>query len=135
MKSWVDLNVSVRATPAAQVSKIERPLRPADGIYDYKNKYLAGWKWYGKRARELPANVPPEIAERIQDYARRIQVVAGLTGIPRIDFLWDLKDEVILCEVNSIPGAYGLYLWHASGTTRDPVHGFEARAARRRQLA
>lgn len=118
LRGWADLNVAIRSTPSQVVTEIERPLSSAGGIYDYKMKYLAGGDGMESAARELPANVPTEISDRIISLAQRVYSLLGRTGIPRIDFLWDGGDEVLLCEVNSIPGAFGLYLWDASGTSR-----------------
>jgi D-alanine-D-alanine ligase len=118
LRGWSDLNVAVRATPASMATPIERPMRSDEGIYDYKMKYLAGSEGMESAARELPANLPEAVSTRICQMAKDVYSLIGRTGIPRIDFLWDGADDILLCEVNSIPGAYGLYLWDAAGTTR-----------------
>jgi D-alanine-D-alanine ligase len=55
------------------------------------------------------------VAETIRTSARTMATAFGLTGIARIDFLWDQADRVLFNEVNSIPGGMSLYLWKASG--------------------
>lgn len=117
LSGWTDLNIAVRAHPNFEVSAIERPLRTEDAIYDYRSKYLAGGEGMESAPRELPAQIPDAVVEQIHTFAARVTDAFGLTGIPRIDFLWDGADQVVLCEVNSIPGALGLYLWRASGHT------------------
>ncbi len=118
---WTDLNIAVRSGCEPALSAIERPLREDDEILDYRTKYLRGQGGMESTPRELPAQVPDAIAERIRSDARHIVDAMGLTGLPRVDFLWDGADRVVLCEVNAIPGALGLYLWEAIGVSRHEV--------------
>lgn len=115
LEGWVDVNVAVRTAPTLQLSEIERPLRDADGVYSYESKYLQGGSGIESAPRELPAKLPEAVAAAIRDAATRMVTVFGLSGIARIDFLWDQGDKVVFNEVNSIPGAMSLYLWKASG--------------------
>ncbi|WP_168929751.1 hypothetical protein [Nocardioides sp. GY 10127] len=106
-----DLNVSVRTAPTLQVSDVERPLRPSDGaIYDYSAKYLHT-EGLASAPREFPADIPDALRDRMQELARRVVELTGLTGVLRIDFLSDGAEELYVNEVNSIPGALALYLW------------------------
>jgi len=123
LSGWVDLNISVRRSPAVETSKIERPLRGEDGqIYNYQDKYLQGGPGMDAAPRELPAILPPDIEKSIIDYATRLADAFDLTGAPRIDFLWDGADRVVLCEINAIPGAWGNHLWVASGVSRSELY-------------
>jgi len=133
LEGWTDLNVSVRTHPAVQVSAIERPIRGDTAIYGYRDKYLTGGAGMDAAPRELPADIPEKVREAIVGYALALVAAFDLTGAPRIDFLWNGESEIVLCEVNSIPGAWGNHLWQASGVPllalyRDLVA--EARAAR-----
>lgn len=123
LEGWVDLNVAVRSAPTPGLSAIERPLRDTTEILDYRTKYLRGQGGMESQPRELPAEIPSHIAEQIQHAALTLVSALALTGLPRIDFLWDGADQVMLCEVNSIPGALGLYLWEAIGIERARVLG------------
>ncbi len=116
-RDLVDLNVSFRTSPQLEVSDVERPLRGGDGgVLSYADKYLgsrpgedAGMQ---SAPRELPAQVPDDVTARIQELARRVAAVTLLTGIARVDFLYDTAThEVFVNEVNSVPGALSLYLW------------------------
>jgi D-alanine-D-alanine ligase len=119
LEGWVDVNVAVRSAPELQLSEVERPLRGDDAVYGYEAKYLQGGSGIESAPRELPAKVPDAVAETIRTSARTMATAFGLTGVARIDFLWDQGDRVVFNEVNSIPGAMSLYLWKASGV--DPV--------------
>lgn len=120
LEGWHDINVSARLYPSMQISPAERPLRDA-AIYDYKSKYLGGRDGMESAPRELPAVLPDGVRSEIERCAQVLMLGFGLTGVPRIDFLWDGADEVVFCEVNSIPGALGLYLWDAGGVPRVKV--------------
>jgi D-alanine-D-alanine ligase len=115
LEGWVDVNVAVRTAPEFALSQIERPLRGDDAVYSYESKYLQGGSGIESAPRELPAVLPDAVAETIRQSARTMTVAFGLTGISRIDFLWDQGDRVFFNEVNSIPGGMSLYLWKGSG--------------------
>ena len=112
----VDLNISLRTHPELQLSKIEKPLRAEDGrIYTYAEKYLGG-EGLTSAPRELPADVPGDVAQRIEHMARTVAAVAGVRGVPRIDFLW-AGDDVWVNEINTIPGALAWYFWSLEGVS------------------
>ncbi|KAA0234563.1 MAG: D-alanine--D-alanine ligase [Acidimicrobiales bacterium] len=133
LEDWVDLNIAVRTYPELSLSAIERPLRSDEGIYDYRGKYLSGGEGMESAPRELPARLPTSTEEKIRAAATSITDTFGLTGCPRIDFLWDGAESLRLCEINSIPGALGMYLWSAAGIPRAQLLGdllTEARESR-----
>jgi D-alanine-D-alanine ligase len=110
----MDLNVSVRSFPELSVSAIERPLSAA-GFYDYKDKYLAGGGLSGSR-RELPADIPADLALRIAELALTIGRLVGVRSVARLDFLWT-GSELYVNEINPIPGSLSTYLWEESGVS------------------
>lgn len=116
---WMDLNISVRTHPTIEVSAIEKPIY--DGYYDYKAKYLAGREGMDSAQRELNPDFPPGVRERLEAEAIRIVKALRLTGVPRIDFMWDGDQEFLFNEVNPIPGVLGLYLWQEAGIKREEL--------------
>ena len=115
-RDLADMNISFRTAPTLEVSDLERPLRTAEGVYSYADKYLAGGT--GEEAglssapRELPAKVPDAVSQQAAELARRVAAVTLLTGIVRVDLLYDAaREELFVNEVNSVPGAMALYLW------------------------
>lgn len=120
LSGWSDLNVAVRTYPRAECSVLERPVVSGDA-YGYAEKYLAGADGMESARRELPANVPDDVAERVRRAAVALVETIGLSGTPRIDFLYDGVDRLALCEVNAIPGSLALYLWAGSGMDRADV--------------
>lgn len=104
-----DLQVGVRTYPEWQLSAVEAPVRAAEGIYSYDQKYLA-WGGEVSGGRELPASMTDSVARSVAELSRRVAEVAGLRGIARIDFL-EKGGEVVVNEVNTIPGSMAAYLW------------------------
>lgn len=108
-----DLQVAVRSWPELELSAVERPLRSREDteILDYRDKYVAGEGMAGAR-RELPARIDPTLETRLREAALRIGALAGVRGVARIDFLSD-GDELVVNEVNTVPGSLARYLWVA----------------------
>lgn len=112
----VDLNISFRTYPELELTDLERPLRNKEagsGLYSYQDKYLAGdGAGLTHAPREFPAKAPETVHQKARELAASVADVTRLTGIVRVDLLWDEKtSEVFVNEVNSIPGALSLYLW------------------------
>jgi len=131
-----DLNCAVKRG-APRASAVERPLRRG-GILSYADKYAHGGKLGsgaigpGKGAgeatwakqpdgtgavRELPADLPQGVAERVQALARSAYDACACAGTVRVDFLMpaDAPDLLVVNELNPIPGSLAFYLWTASG--------------------
>ena len=82
----------------------------------------------------MPASLTPAERETIRELSARVTNVAGLRGITRIDFL-EKDGEVVVNEVNTIPGSMAAYLWIDPPIERarlyaDMVEEAEAGAAR-----
>ncbi len=68
----------------------------------------------GVQGHRIPAPLPAELTERIQEDAVRAFAACGCDGLVRVDFLVK-GHEVIVNEINTIPGSMAFYLWEASG--------------------
>lgn len=107
-----DLNVAVRSWPKLELSAAERPERATAGseILGYSDKYVGG-EGMASAPRELPAQIPGALLDRVHEVALRAATLVGVRGVARIDFLSDGSDELWLNEVNTIPGSLARYLW------------------------
>jgi D-alanine-D-alanine ligase len=82
--------------------------------YDYEAKYSEG-------GMELvvPAKFESETLERVRELAARVYTLAGCSGLARCDFFVNRGGEVLVNEINTIPGftETSVYakLWEASG--------------------
>ncbi|MEA2446106.1 MAG: D-alanine-D-alanine ligase [Thermoleophilales bacterium] len=67
--------------------------------YDYEAKYQPG-------GMELivPARIPEETRERVRSLAREVFLRAGVTGLARVDFFVGEDGEVLVNELNTMPG-------------------------------
>ena len=87
---------------------------PAGEWYDYRSKYLDDGT-----GLEIPARLPTEVAAEV----RRMSVAAFRAidgaGMARVDFFYRPPAELVVNEVNTIPGftSVSMYpkLWEASG--------------------
>ena len=104
-------------------SVCEEPLT-GDEILSYTDKYVSGGKGKagGKSAgmsglkRRIPADIPPEMAETVQQLAQQTFRALGCSGVARVDFLHDVKnDKLYVNEINTIPGSLAFYLFEAAG--------------------
>lgn len=116
-RDFYDLQIGVRTWPRLELSAIERPLRTAraggaagePAILGYADKY-AGGEGMASAPRELPAVVDPDVAARLRAAAEQVARLALVRGVARIDFLSD-GTELVVNEVNTIPGSLARYLW------------------------
>jgi D-alanine-D-alanine ligase len=80
-------------------------ITPKDGLYDYKAKYTKGGSNY-----TCPAKLDADIAESIQQSARKCYDVMGACGLARIDFMLAPDNNYYCLEVNTLPGMTNLSL-------------------------
>lgn len=73
-------------------------LRPKNEWYDYEAKYTKGMTEF-----ILPAELTPEMTERVKKYAVEAFKVCGCSGVSRVDFLI-VGDVPYILEVNTNPG-------------------------------
>ncbi|MFC7491745.1 MULTISPECIES: D-alanine--D-alanine ligase family protein [unclassified Knoellia] len=84
-------------------------------FYDFEAKYLAT----DDIRLEAPADVSPEVAEQIAEMAVRAFTAAGCEGLARCDFFLTETGDVIINEINTMPGftPSSMYprMWAAAG--------------------
>lgn len=130
----------------ARASVCEEPLNATD-ILTYADKYQSGGKT-GKTgaksgggskgmqslARVVPADLSPEMTEKVQQLAIDAFRAIGACGCSRIDFLLDNQTgELFANEINTIPGSLAFYLWEKSGLTFTQLMDEMVRLALKRQ--
>ena len=75
-------------------------IAPLQGFYDYKNKYQPG-----STIETCPAELSPELTEKMQRYAEMAFEALGMRSYARMDFMMDAADQSIYClEANTLPG-------------------------------
>ncbi len=113
---YFDLQVAVRSWPALELSSIERPLRSArpggaqaPEILGYLDKYVGG-EGMASAPREVPAQISAGLEAALREAAAEVARLCAVRGVARIDFLSD-GDELVVNEINTIPGSLARYLW------------------------
>ena len=95
------------------VSAVERP-KQVDGVLTYDDKYVLGDKT--DCAREVPASIPSELAERVRETTLKLYAELSLSGVVRVDYILDEEKGVLLVnEVNTVPGSLAFYLFEPCG--------------------
>ena len=87
----------------------------ARAFYDFEAKYIDE----GPVRLETPADLPPAVSERVRDLSIRAFEAIGAEGIARVDTFVTPDGEVVLNEINTMPGftPISMYprMWEASG--------------------
>ncbi len=90
-----ELTVGILGDRALPVGEIV----PEHEIFDYECKYQPGL------AQEIfPADLAPEVAERVQDLALRVHRLLRLQDFSRVDFILDGDGTPWCLEANALPG-------------------------------
>ncbi len=83
--------------------------------YDFESKYTEG----GMELR-VPAPIEEEAIARVRELAASVFALAGCSGLARCDFFVEPGGEVLVNEINTMPGftETSVYakLWEATGT-------------------
>ncbi len=109
-----EIEVAVLGNDEPEVS-VPGEIFPSNEFYDYNAKYVDNASDFA-----IPADLPPDVADRIRNCAREAFVALDCAGLARVDFLVRRSDyEIFILEANTIPGftPISMYpkLWEASG--------------------
>ena len=130
----IELNCSVLGyDDEVEASPIEMPIS-AEKFLDFKEKYLAsgGSKGMASLHRVLPAPIPEELRDRLQQLSCDIFRMLDCKGVVRIDYMWDrATEDVFITEINTIPGSLAFYLWENADEKYQTLIDCMVRCARR----
>lgn len=98
------------------VASVPGEIIPEAEWYDYRAKYVDE----GTRL-EIPARLPEGVAQEIQRKAVAAFQAIDCSGMARVDFFYREPDEIVVNEINTIPGFthISMYpkMWEASGVS------------------
>lgn len=83
----------------ARITPVIEIRTSSDEWYDYTNRYTPG-----RSEHVIPAPLPEPILEDLQSIALKAHRVLGLRDLSRADFLVTDSDDIVLLEVNTLPG-------------------------------
>lgn len=114
----MEINCSVLGNGTDGIASVcERPLAETE-LLSFQDKYQgdSGGKGMASATREIPADIPNEMADRIRTLSTRIFSLLGASGVARLDFLIQRESgDIYFNEINTIPGSFSFYLWEPSG--------------------
>jgi D-alanine-D-alanine ligase len=97
------------------IASLPGEVMPAHEFYSYEAKYLD----QKGASFQIPASVPERLIKEIQELAIKTFKVLNCEGMARVDFFLKGDDQLLVNELNSIPGftQISMYpkLWEASG--------------------
>lgn len=121
VNNLVEVNISVLGNYKIQETSLIEEVTTGNSMLTYEDKYINGGKKFGKVGpskgmASLNRKIPADISDKISDEIRKIAISAfktlGSSGVARIDFLIDKKEnQVYINEINSCPGSLAFYLW------------------------
>lgn len=74
-------------------------IAPSQGIYDYEAKYVNN-----TADLHIPARISADTAQKIKDIAISAYKALGCSGLSRVDFFVCDTGEIVLNEINTMPG-------------------------------
>lgn len=89
----LEVNAELIAHPVIEI------VTAADAWYDYNNRYTAG-----QSEHVVPAQLPAELTAQLQDVAIQAHRALGLRDLSRADYIVTDANEIVLLEVNTLPG-------------------------------
>lgn len=123
IENLTEVNASVLGNYKYQkVSPLEEVMGE-DEILSFADKYLGNAKSKGtaskgmaSTSRIVPARISEKLTKEIQDTAKQVFKVLNLSGVCRVDFLIDNKEnKFYVNEPNTCPGSLSFYLWKEAG--------------------
>ena len=120
-----ELNISVLGNSERQELSVIEEVGSKHELLTYEDKYIGGKKGkigglsskgMASAKRLIPADIDEKIENKVKDQALKTFRALNSSGVVRIDFLYDSKnEEVYVNEINNIPGSLSFYLWEKTG--------------------
>ncbi|MCI6573443.1 MAG: ATP-grasp domain-containing protein, partial [Firmicutes bacterium] len=117
IENAVEVNCAVLGNSDYQeVSSLEYP-KSWSSFLSFDEKYIARNNAQANSKKE-PKKLSQSVEQQIQEISKKAFKVFDCSGVVRIDFLVDKKqNKIYLNELNSIPGSLAFYLFKDQGYT------------------
>jgi D-alanine-D-alanine ligase len=97
------------------IASVLGEILPQQEFYSYEAKYIDE----NGALLQIPAELPPDLARQMQETAVKAFQILCCEGMARVDFFLTKQNDVIINEINTIPGftKISMYpkLWEVSG--------------------
>ena len=121
VENLVELNCSVLGDYMNQETSEIEEVSGEHEILTYEDKYIGNKKQKSSKGmvntdRIIPARIDRKVADEVSNLSKQTFRALNLTGICRVDFLLDSKNnKIYVNEPNVIPGSLSFYLWEPIG--------------------
>lgn len=122
IEDLTEVNISVLGNYHKQKVSVIEEVGGTKEILSYDDKYKGGSKkaadsqGMASAKRIIPARISDDLSNQVSEIAKRAFKSLGSSGVVRIDFLIDNKNNKVYAnEINSIPGSLAFYLWEKTG--------------------
>ncbi len=119
VENLTEVNISVLGNYQKQQLSVIEEVGTSNDILTYEDKYVGGSKGkvpskgMASAKRIIPARISEKLTKQVRDVAVKAYRSLNATGVVRIDFLIDTKNEKVYAnEIISIPGSLSFYLWN-----------------------
>ncbi|HML20804.1 MAG TPA: D-alanine--D-alanine ligase family protein [Aggregatilinea sp.] len=123
MTDAIEINCAVMGNDDYKTAPLEQPVTWQEFL-TYEEKYMRGDAGAGMKGaeRKIPAPISDELTQRIKQIAQDAFRAVDGRGMARVDFLVrEASGEVVLNEINTIPGSMAFYLWQEAGMPASQV--------------
>ena len=113
----IEINCALLGNGPYRASVLEQPITWQEFL-TYEEKYMRSEGPAGMKGaeRKIPAPISDELTARVKELAQQAFAAVDGRGTARADFLVrEDAGEVILNEINTIPGSLAFYLWQEDG--------------------
>ncbi|MDD5770438.1 MAG: D-alanine--D-alanine ligase, partial [Candidatus Gracilibacteria bacterium] len=124
VNNLIELNCAVCEKDGEVITTYVEQPNADSNFLSFEKKYIVskdggGTMTGNKKVVKIPADIPENVTLDIQNMAKKIFKLFRLGGAPRIDFLYDEKNnQLYVNEINPIPGAMQMHLWEKSGISQ-----------------
>jgi D-alanine-D-alanine ligase len=94
-----EITVGILESPSPEPFPVIDIRTPGDSWYDFEHRYTVGLSEH-----VIPAPLPPDVYDAVQDLAVRAHVTLGCRDLSRVDFVVEPGGRTVLLEVNTLPG-------------------------------
>jgi len=106
-----EYNMAVIASAKKLIGSVIEEIEK-DGVCDYYDKYHKDTDEDDKFKRVYPADISKALTEEIEKTSKRVYQVLALTGVARIDYIYDnKKKKLYINEINTVPNFMSHHLF------------------------
>lgn len=106
-----EYNMAVVASAKKLIGSVIEEIKK-DGVCDYYDKYHKDTDKDDTFKRTYPASISKSLTEEIEKTSKKVYQVLALTGVARIDYIYDnKKKKLYINEVNTVPNFLSHHLF------------------------